>query len=833
MMSAPADTPGAGTYDGEVSLATAGSRYETTWRNRRMRWSEFTAKLAAPVVTPETQAEYLALPKSEQDRLKDVGGYVGGTLKGGRRSAQTVAWRDFATLDADHATLDFPDRVEIALTCGWVLHSTRKHRLEAPRYRLAVRLSRPVTPVEYAAISRWLAGEIGIELFDDTTYEPHRLMYWPSHSTGAAWVFREQHGAALDVDEVLASFGPDNAWRDTSLWPLADRARALVDRERRRAGVPGEKPGWIGAFCRAYDIETAIEAFLPGVYVRGSGPGRWTYADGSTANGAVVYDGVFLYSHHATDPCAGQLVNAFDLVRLHRFGASDASAKEGTPVNRLPSYDEMVGLARADSAVIREMGGAAFRSATADFADFLGESAPEDDDWLQQLEYDRAGRLLPSLGNLRLVLLHRAELAGAIAHNEFAARVVAVRDLPWRAVPPAERGRGSAWRDEDAVELRAWLERSPGLNLKVPRALADDAVLLAKDAHPFHPVRDYLSALAWDGVPRVETILQRFLGAPDTPLVRAIARKFLAAAVARVFEPGCKWDYMPVLVGSQGRGKSTFVSILARGWGSDTFVAVHGKEAYEQLEGYWIVEVPELAAFKRAEVEGIKHFITKRTDSYRKAYARYVTDARRQCVLIGTTNNRESLVDAGGNRRFWMVDCAGGSEPLSRLEAEIDQIWAEAVVLYRQGEKLWMDTPELDQAATAEAEAHRSLSGLEALIGQWLETPVPADWYDRPLEQRTRQSNGSAAQTFNPDPTETIQRDRACALEVYLECLGGLPDRMTNGKAREINDILRRLPGWAPESTIRFGPAYGRTRGFRRQDRLVSKRPNDDDDIPF
>ncbi len=317
-------------------IAIGKSRKDTRWHNTEMTWSAFVGRLEEPYRTRETVKEYKAMIKADRDAAKDIGGFVGGSLSGPRRKAENVRDRSLITLDLDDAS---PDAWDAASMWGWTcaMYSTHSHTPESPRLRLIYPLDRTVTVDEYQAIARKIAFYVGIEQMDPSTYEPSRLMYWPSCPSDGEYVFRHQEGDTLCADDILAEYGLDDAWRDSRLWPTAKVEAEVRVREAKRQGNPTEKPGIVGLFCRTYDIPDAIGTFLPDVYVEGSA-GRYTYAAGSTSDGAVLYDNdQFLYSHHGTDPCGGQLVNAFDLVRIHRFGAED-DGKAQDDVTKLPSY---------------------------------------------------------------------------------------------------------------------------------------------------------------------------------------------------------------------------------------------------------------------------------------------------------------------------------------------------------------------------------------------------------------------------------------------------------------------------------------------------------------
>ena len=334
-------------HDRQITITAGANRKAVLWQPQTLLISELYEKLRVPARSTETMAEYLNLPKGQQDDLKDVGGFVAGSFRGLRRKADTVTGRDVITLDLDSIPAGGTDgvvrRVE-GLGCGYCIYSTRKHMPSGPRLRVLLPLDRTCTADEYEPCARRMAAMIGMELADPTTFEASRLMYWPSCCADGEYIYFAADKPMLSVDGLLATY---TDWRDQTSWPAVPGAVSPAKLAARQ-GDPLTKKGVVGAFCRIYDIEAAMDTFLPGVYEPVDGtPGRFTYTGGSTTGGAVLYDqGKFLYSHHATDPCSGRLVNAFDLVRLHRFGNQDDEAAAGTPTVRLPSYTAMTELAR-------------------------------------------------------------------------------------------------------------------------------------------------------------------------------------------------------------------------------------------------------------------------------------------------------------------------------------------------------------------------------------------------------------------------------------------------------------------------------------------------------
>lgn len=796
-------------YNRKLQISTAGSRKATHWLKSDIMWSEFAEKLKTPVRGTETLEQYLALPKSQQDELKDVGGFVGGTLKGDRRKAADVTGRDLITLDLDNIpagqTDDILRRVD-GLGCAAAVYSTRKHSGYAPRLRVLIPVDRTGTADEYEPAARKLAALIGIEFCDPTTFEASRLMYWPSCCSDSQYVAEVYDKPFCSLDGVLGMYGD---WRDISQWPQVPGADAIERRRLAKQENPLSKRGIIGAFCRTYTITQAMEKFIPGMYEETAMPGRYTYTGGSTVGGAVVYDGdLFLYSHHATDPCSGQLVNAFDLVRLHMFGDKDNDAKDGTPAAKLPSFVLMSRLAQDDKPVSELLSKERYEQAKAAFetpATGTEASVPEYDlSWLSKLTKDGNGRYEKTINNAVIVLENDPLLKGRIVTDEFASCGMVLGRVPWD-----QRDEKRRWTDVDDAGFYRYVEVFYGLT---GREKLDHALLIVSAQNKINDVKHYLQELEWDGVPRVDTLLADYLGADDTPYTRAVIRKALCAAVARAVVGGVKYDYMPIFTGPQGIGKSTFLAILGRQWFSDSLTTFEGKEAAELIQGTWINEVGELSAFTKQETQVVKQFLSKTEDIYRAAYGRRTDKYPRRCVFFGTSNDSEFLKDMTGNRRFWPVDV--GLHPAKKsvwkeLPQEVDQVWAEAYARWAAGEELYMPK-NLEAAVVEQQETHREASGKEGLIMDFLNKPVPENWEQMDTIKRRMFLSGG----MHVEGALHV-RDRICAVEIWVECFGGDLKFMKRSDSMEINNIL--LHGkWQRMSTPRkFGP-YGQQRGFTR-----------------
>lgn len=815
-------------HNGKLTIATAASRTALQWKNQEVTYSDFLSRVSNTVRTQETLSEYSKMTKSQQGDIKDVGGFVAGSLKNGKRRADSVAWRQMITLDADFVTGEFWDGVTMLFEHACAIYSTHKHTPENPRLRLLIPLSRAVTAEEYMAISKKVAEMIGIDFFDDTTYQPHRLMYWPSTSRDGEFVFDYQDTEWLDPDTILSMYVD---WTDPLEWPVSSRAdnnhKKLADKQ----GDPMTKPGMIGAFNRSYSISEAIETFLSDVYTE-AGPGRFTYVHGSTQGGLVTYNDEFAYSHHGTDPCSEKLVNAFDMVRLHRFGTLDEDAKETTPVNKLPSTKAMKEFAQRDETVKATLVSERMSHAHEDFADEwsntdttnevkdVKEAAKDEETkkWSSKLELDQNGEIVVSARNLDLILENDVNLKGCFGWDDFCRQPAVTRDLPWRKLTETT----ASWGNGDDEDLRNYLDMV--WNIRSSANKIADVLGGVMRKHPFHPVIDYLETCVWDGKPRVERLLIDYLGAEDNVYTRAVTRKTLAAAVARVYEPGIKFDYMLTLVGEQGLGKSMLFSKLAGEWFSDSITSIHGKEGYEALHGVWIVEMAELAAARKSESEAIKQFISKRVDRYRQAYGKRVEEFRRQCIIIGTTNEHDFLKDKTGNRRFWPVPVSRSrmKKQWSDLESqEVAQLWAEAVAIYRSGELLLLEGEAAAKASEMQ-QSHSEESPYTGLIRAFLDMKLPADWDKMTLAERRLflAEDNDFSDEMDVNDENLVPRDKVCALEIWCEMLGNDKRKFPVMERREINDILRKMDGWAPHSsgsgTRRFGPIYGTQRAFVR-----------------
>ncbi len=434
-----------------------------------------------------------------------------------------------------------------------------------------------------------------------------------------------------------------------------------------------------------------------------------------------------------------------------------------------------------------------------------GES---DESWKENLDVDRKGNVYSTIDNILLILENDPYFKDRIAYDDFEKCEVAVKELSWRKVNDLTR----RLTDKDDANIRHYLEKRYGVSHLAKTKDAMEVLALRKS---FHPVRTYLNAQSWDGTERLDTLFIDYQGAPDSNYTRVVTRKMLVAAVARVFEPGVKFDHVLVLVGKQGFKKSTIISKLGKQWFTDSFSTIEGKESFEQLQGVWLVEIAELSALAKAEVEKIKHFITKRDDRYRIAFGRRTEKFPRQCVFFATTNKRDFLKDPTGDRRYWPL-VVNDSEPTKDVFKDLDdyevaQIWAEAVHHYQNGEALYLPD-EMVKVATKIQKDHTEEHPWTGFITMFLDHKLPKDWDKKTLYERKAFLNDQDELKAEGNRLRT----RVCLQEIWMEALDRR-DSIDEKSATAIRNIMLNLEGWGETNKpTRFG-FYGiQRKGFVR-----------------
>lgn len=398
---------------------------------------------------------------------------------------------------------------------------------------------------------------------------------------------------------------------------------------------------------------------------------------------------------------------------------------------------------------------------SADFAPIEPAIKKEDEKEEMTWVLDKAGRPTVCFHNLLNYLKSKKSgLFGVFAYNQFLGDVVFVRPAPWHdgSMPP-----NGVVNDYELKLLKAYLVRR--FAFEAPICSIEEAVTVAAHQNKFHPVREYLTALKWDGVKRLDSWLVDYAGVEDSKYVRSIGRKVLCAAVTRVFRPGAKFDHVLILEGRQGIGKSMLCEILGGDWFTSAPIDPHSRDTIDTLQGKWIVELAEMEITRRADMNALKAFITRTHDKVRLAYGRRSTEFARQCIFIGSINpgaDGKYLQDQTGNRRFWPVEMRGLD--FAGFKRDRAQLWAEAVAAIRGGERLIMSREEADDALRAAARRQAE--------SPW--TEVVAVWLSG------------------------VKDEFITARRVFLEALGGLDKQLDYRAYRDIACVMRDL-GWTQE----------------------------------
>lgn len=824
-------------------------------KNVQNTWDDFCDKLKKPFRTDEKRAAFLKLSQDEKNDLKKAGGYIiGAPMRDGVRRRPNVQPRVLLSIDNDKPRKDIQAQLELGFTSfdkyEFVAHTTRSSSHKAPRIRVFMMANRLVTPEEYGPVIRILSSEYEgwsseIEEIDHVSFRPMQIMYKPTASKDQDYWFHRNYGELVDVDALLARYTEvtGNDPFDLKTLPRSPREEELRE-SAKKAENPLEKDGLVGTFCRWIEtVDRAIEEFELPYTLSDEGAGgkrRYTYTEGSGADGAEVEDdGLFLYSHHGTDPVSERLVNAWDLVRIHKFEHLDANALPDTPLMQLPSSKAMKELAMSikgfrdfqlsekytvstelfgDVDADDEEDAPAIEQDDEPEEDVLGfddepaadpddplsafdtdpdarlardrsegagspgsnaspapaatakpgkkPKAPPVDTWFPaQLELDQNNNIKAIPSNAATILYNDARTHGAIAFNDFTRQIVLRYDfrsnIPQiKSRKVRDRVNGDRWQDVDDITFRIMLgvANDPGngfygYGVQVTDRDMNAAVVTTAHRNSFHPIRDYLHGLKWDGVKRIDRLFVDYLGCPDTPYHRETSHLKLVASVTRVEEPGHKFDNAAIIEGDQGIRKSSFVKALySESWFGELNCDLgNPQQVAETIGGIWGSELPEMTSFHKSDFNDAKAFMRRTKDRVRMAYDRRVTEFDRQLIIWGTTNDRKYLKDPTGNRSYWPIRAdmtqakkfavVAGQRQIDTDEIERlrDQLWAEAYAVYTEMRKA-QPRGELKLVLSAEAikEAERLQNDARVadlhetwaeVIQDWLDTPIPLSQY--------------------------------------------------------------------------------------------------------
>ena len=788
----------------KYSIAVGNSCEAKFWANEEVIFDELCQRLSKTKYTSETIEQYKHFNKEERNKAKDNGGFVGGKLKGTKRGVSEVLFRSMLTLDLDKAKLGFIDKFTAESKYLACLYTTHSHTKEEPRCRVIVPLSRDVTPDEYNAIARLFASQFGIEQFDACSFRIAQLMFYPTTPKDGEFIFKKIEGKVLNPDEFLADYP---MWHDISTLPLTpDELPKNNVQRRRKKKDPTELKGVIGAFCRAYTVQEAIETYLSDVYEPTDKSNRYSLKSADSKGGLIIYDDKYAFSHHATDIACGRELNAFQLVMLHLFGSDNNDAVK-----------KMKEVARDDERVRTQL---ILDNGEFDEDEINDDSQSESPivskakpvkDWISKLSIGIDGAIENTSKNLEIILENDKNLQG-FAYNELSNRVEVIGRVPWNR-PKDNR----FWREADESQLRLYIDKK---YIEFKERNFEVAFNSIVDNRRFHPVRDYLDSLPkWDGVKRVEEVFIKFLSADDNDYTRAITKKTFAACVARAYHPGTKFDSIPVLDGAQGIGKSTFIKYLA---GEEFFsdnlslTDMNDKTAAEKIQGNWLIEIGELSGMKKADIEKVKSFVSTTDDKYRASYGRVVESHPRQCVIFATVNGdgRGYLRDITGNRRFWIVKCNQTLQKRMWDENDKnyrDQFWSEAKEIYESGEELYLEGSLLDIATDYQNEALEQDERV-GIVEQYLNRLLPTNWHEMDLYKRRSFLNGD---DFICEKG-TIQRTEVSNAEIWCECFGKSQSDLKSNDSYQLAAIMKQIGGWERTSNIKKQPIYGRQKIYKK-----------------
>ena len=671
-----------------LTISVGKSRKETDWKQTHVTWDQLVERMREPVVTDETVAAFSGMSKDQQAGIKDVGGFVGGELEGAR-SLDNVKSRCIVAFDADYASPDLWDNWQLMVGCAALVHSTHKHTPEHPRLRILAPLKRPVTPAEYEPMARRVAEWIGIENFDDTTYEINRLMFWPSRPSDGEYVFDVVDGDWLDPDAILATY---HDWHDMREWPRSSRQNEIVRRKAETQGDPLTKPGVVGAFCRAYPVTEAMEKFMPGEYTYSYTSGdeeRWTYNHGTTANGVIIYDSNrFFYSYHDHDPLQGKLLNAFDLVRLYLYRDLDGEYKG--EISEAPSQKAMINLCKEDGKVQTELADALRQNPSEVFANeddglarFLGDTTAQGSavqfideygrqfryckeyDWMywdgQKWATDAAaeiGMLAMSFADAKYTQAQILERTATDKYTKEVAKAEMQRARKLRTASGKkdlleQAGVIQHESKPDSYDAEPW-------DLNTPDGIID---LHTGEVRPHDPEArcTKITSCGLTTTPEGVKLWKDFITyitAGDNMFAEYLQMLMGMSAVGKVFEEGLVISYGP-----GGNGKSTFFGAVAKVLGdyaktlnADTVAPVRGKadENYiVMLRGIRLAIMGETDEDAKLAIAGMKRISSQDRISARANYHAPLTFEPSHTLIMHTNHlPRLNSLDGGLKRRL-------------------------------------------------------------------------------------------------------------------------------------------------------------------------------------
>jgi len=813
-----------------------------------------------PIRTKETVLEYQNGDRDFKLKCKDKGGFIAGTSQNNKRDATSILTRNMITLDMDYCPPNIIDKLKEKqeakeLNFPFFVYSTHSHTKQEPRLRLIVPLKDEIDVNKYEPVGRTIANIVGIEYFDATTFQINRIMYFPSVSIDGDYIC-ESFGIGeydyLDANVMLDKYMDYLNIAEFQRPHYIDGLSINKIKKGKIASSKQTKHRIVNAFNIEFTIVEAIERFLQDEYEPGKNSNRYTYKDGESKEGLVILNDEYAYSHHASDPAQGRLLHAFDIVRIHLFGKQDlesTSQEQQEKYSKIPSFAAMVEFIRNNvPSAMKHM--PEIQKLQKNIDEFesgkieVDENSVESDDWKMMLDMtgtksDRHPKT--NARNLGIIFNNDAKFKDLFYFDSLRDAVCFYRTPDWNS----EKSKGDMLTDMDDSEIRVYLNTVYQISGK---DLVYDCVVHEAGKKRIHPIRTFLANLPeWDGKKRIETIICDLYNIQPNAFYKAASKAWWVGIIQRIMRPGSKFDMILVLSGEQGVGKSQFgKSIATLDWGKRGMVDIDSqpnyfgddelpfekKDAYEQLSGIMVYELPEFEKYyKKSDASTIKSFVSKTSDKFRRSYGRRVTEYRRQCVFIATTNDREPLRDRTGNRRF-LPFYSKLPKNTTRLydkdywtEEIRNQCLAEAMVYFEEGfnpmaafnendeaKRIWN---ELNDKATVENDTY-------PIVEMYVNNKFPTNFYNLDFETMKNTYKENKTHTFSGVPIPRQPKEEFSLKEIYTLAFE-LPfsSNMNYHMRIEIESALKEL-GFSKEGDRKrqgiFGQQYVWTRGVNEDD---------------
>lgn len=695
----------------DFTMLSFKSRYETIGIVQKVSYEQmFRAFKKNFIRTKETVLEYQKGSKAFRDKIKDQGGFIMGESKENRRDKMALISRNMITLDLDYCP---PNILEILqekvdnkkLPFRFFIYSTHSHTREKPRLRLIVPLQKDIDVVEYEPIALRLCGKIGLEYFDATTTQPNRIMYFPSVSIDGEFVCKSYADDYydLDPDEIMGEYFDANNIEE---WQRPHYIEGKK-RERIESGKTSDstktKYRIVNMFNTEYSITDAIDTFLSDVYKKES-DNRYSYIEGETKNGLNILSHQYAYSFHGTDPAQGKLLNAFDIVRIHKFGKQDQETEQYVDdnYNKSTSYSEMVSWIKRELPNVMQLD-PKYQEQKEAIVEKMEEIGVEiATDWLDKLVRDNNNDIKKIPYNISVIIANDSALKSLFFYDTLKQQVCFERAPFW----DADIKKGDGIRDLDLSYIRNYLSQPP--YFLTGKDAIEDAVLIEAYKRKINYPKHFLSRLPeWDGTKRVETLFIDLFGVKDNEFVREASKKWFTALVARIIQPGAKFDYVIALLGSVGIGKSSFgKSLIAIDWDgkmeniesanyffSDKELDLRNeRDMIDALRGVCVLELAEFDKFlTKYDKSTMKSFITKTKDRFIERYGKRTIDVPRSFVMLATSNESKPISNPEDERRFMPFYCNLPKHKALIFDHNLwnkeirDQVLAEALHYYHEG----------------------------------------------------------------------------------------------------------------------------------------------------